>query len=87
MPSKNKPKRFDRQRNSRVARRKRRRELLVTGKKRSRGVRPKQKVSTSLLNASTPAKQTAKPQKKEEKKVVEKKSEAPTKDAVSHDEK
>ncbi|MFA5484727.1 MAG: hypothetical protein WC260_00520 [Candidatus Pacearchaeota archaeon] len=43
MPSKNKPKRFDRKRKFEVARRKKRRNLLLRGFKRSRKKRPKNK--------------------------------------------
>ena len=43
MPAKNKPKRLDRARSWRVARRKKRRTLLIKGKSRSRPKRPKNK--------------------------------------------
>lgn len=43
MPSKNKPKRFDRQKSIRVAKRKRKTNLLLKGSKRSRKKRPKHK--------------------------------------------
>ena len=43
MPSKNKPKRFDRNKNYRVARRKKRQRLLSTGNKRNRKPRPRKK--------------------------------------------
>jgi hypothetical protein len=90
MPSKNKPKRLDRNRSSRVARRKRRIANRAEGASRSRGKRPKQKEVTSLLRqldmpkAKTP---TKKVEKKEEKKVEEKKSEEVTKETSSDDDK
>jgi|TARA_Y100000310_G_scaffold302689_1_gene340360 hypothetical protein len=43
MPTKNKPKRFNRHRSVRVARRKRRQTALLTGNKRNRPKRPKNK--------------------------------------------
>ncbi|MDD2444668.1 MAG: hypothetical protein PHX15_00465 [Candidatus Nanoarchaeia archaeon] len=43
MPSKNKPKRFDRKRKFEVARRRKRKNLLLKGSKRSRKKRPKNK--------------------------------------------
>jgi len=43
MPGKNKPKRLDRNRSWRVARRKRKRKLLVEGNSRNRKPRPKKK--------------------------------------------
>lgn len=43
MPGKNKPKRLDRNRSWRVARRKRKRALLVSGNSRNRKPRPKHK--------------------------------------------
>jgi len=43
MPSKNKPKRLDRNRSWRVARRKKKREEAVKGKSRNRKPRPKKK--------------------------------------------
>ncbi len=43
MPGKNKPKRLDRNRSWRVARRKRKRALLVSGNSRNRQPRPKHK--------------------------------------------
>ena len=43
MPGKNKPKRLDRNRSWRVARRKRKRALLVKGSSRNRKPRPKHK--------------------------------------------
>ena len=45
MPGKNKPKRLDRNRSWRVARRKRKRVEMVEGKSRVRKKRPKKKVS------------------------------------------
>ncbi len=48
MPSSNKPKRFDRNRSWRVARRKRRQKLLLTGKKRKRNPRPKIKIKKGI---------------------------------------
>lgn len=50
MPSKNKPKRFDRNRSVRVARRKRKQKDLLTEKKRTRTKRPKKKVNKSLFS-------------------------------------
>ncbi len=44
MPSKNKPKRFDRNRSWRVARRKRKLNDLLTGRGRNRKPRPKHKI-------------------------------------------
>jgi hypothetical protein len=44
MPSKNKPKRLDRNRSWRVARRKRKREELLTNSGRNRQPRPKHKI-------------------------------------------
>ena len=43
MPGKNKPKRLDRNRSWRVARRKKRKNLLINGKSRNRKPRPKHK--------------------------------------------
>jgi len=43
MPGKNKPKRLDRNRSWRVARRKKRRSILINGKSRNRKPRPKNK--------------------------------------------
>ncbi|MBU2576456.1 MAG: hypothetical protein KKF50_01920 [Nanoarchaeota archaeon] len=43
MPGKNKPKRLDRNRSWRVARRKKERKLLINGKSRNRKPRPKHK--------------------------------------------
>jgi len=43
MPSKNKPKRLDRNRAWRVARRKKKRKALINGKSRNRKPRPKNK--------------------------------------------
>ena len=45
MPGKNKPKRLDRNKSWRVARRKKKKEDLIKGKNRNRKPRPKKKVS------------------------------------------
>ncbi|MGK0209244.1 MAG: hypothetical protein ACI83O_000515 [Patescibacteria group bacterium] len=50
MPSKNKPKRLDRNRKFQVARRKAQIEKLKTGGARIRAPRPKHKTNDSLLN-------------------------------------
>ena len=49
MPSKNKPKRLDRQRAWRVARRKRKQGLLVKGNSRNRQPRPKKKGAVAAV--------------------------------------
>ena len=48
MPSKNKPKRYDRTRNWRVARRKKEQKQLITGNKRNRKKRPKVKIKKQI---------------------------------------
>ncbi len=49
MPGKNKPKRLDRNRSWRVARRKKRIVTLIAGTSRHRQPRPKNKVNTDIL--------------------------------------
>ena len=62
MPGKNKPKRLDRNRSWRVARRKKRKSILINGKSRNRKPRPKNKGAEKVET------------KPVEKKVVEKKA-------------
>jgi len=49
MPAKNKPKRLDRARSWRVARRKRKEKEAISGKGRSRKKRPKKKVKKDII--------------------------------------
>jgi hypothetical protein len=75
MPGKNKPKRLDRNRSWRVARRKKRIAKLVNGNSRNRNPRPKNKGRVAE-EVKTPAeKPEASVDKKVEKKVVEKAAE------------
>ena len=70
MPGKNKPKRLDRQRSWRVARRKKQQKELIKGTSRSRGKRPKDKVAARLAKKKPAA--AKKVEKKVEKKVIKK---------------
>jgi intein/homing endonuclease len=76
---KNKPKRLDRARSWRVARRKRKQKLLLTGKSRNRKPRPKHKgrdAEVSKLESKvTPKKVVKKVEKVSKKEVVEDKTE------------
>ena len=73
MPTKNKPKRFNRHRSTRVARRKRRRTALLTGNKRNRAPRPKKKDLEKLDQTSQ--EKTAKTTTKKSETVKAKKEE------------
>lgn len=81
MPTKNRPKRFNRNVSVRVARRKRKQSDRLSGNKRVRNPRPKKKINDSiLLPKKAEVKKVAKPkakitEKKISKKVVEKKKE------------
>lgn len=66
MPTKNRPKRFNRNISVRVARRKRKQRDRLSGNKRVRNARPKNKINNSILVVSKPQKKTSK------KEVVEK---------------
>lgn len=70
MPSKNKPKRLDRNRAWRVARRKKKRNLLINGKSRNRKPRPKHKGAAKVETKPVVKKVVKKeaPKKIEEKK-------------------
>jgi hypothetical protein len=70
MPSKNKPKRLDRQKNWRVARRKKRQNALVKGNSRNRKPRPKHKGKASTKDVVEKKLVTSK--KPVQKKVVKK---------------
>ncbi|MCK5321148.1 hypothetical protein KAJ38_01090 [Candidatus Pacearchaeota archaeon] len=59
MPGKNKPKRLDRNKSWRVARRKNRKKILTEGKSRNRKPRPK-KTKTEKLTETKPVKKTVK---------------------------
>ena len=74
MPSKNKPKRLDRNRKWRVARRKRKRTDLIKGTSRSRAKRPKKKKETSIekIVKNEVKKATKKTVKKVVKKIIKK---------------
>lgn len=71
MPGKNKPKRLDRNRSWRVARRKKRRNLLINGKSRNRKPRPKHKGTEKVVETKPVVKKVVK--KAAPKKAVKKK--------------
>jgi|GEM_PF-602158 hypothetical protein len=72
MPGKNKPKRLDRNRAWRVARRKKRIAKLVSGGSRNRKPRPKNKGKIIVEKAKEVLSKIAKPAQKVEKKVIKK---------------
>lgn len=75
MPGKNKPKRLDRNRSWRVARRKKRRSILINGNARNRKPRPKNKGAEKVIETKPIVKKVTKKvvKKTAPKKSVEKK--------------
>jgi hypothetical protein len=66
MPTKNKPKRFNRHRSTKVARRKRRQAILLRGTSRNRAPRPKKRKTIVETKETTKVKVKTAPEKKEE---------------------
>jgi len=60
MPGKNKPKRLDRNRSWRVARRKKKQKILINGNSRNRKPRPKHKGTTKPVEENIAPKKTEK---------------------------